>query len=706
MAAPLISICIPTYEMLGLGADFLRHSFKILAEQTFKDFDVVVSDHATDGSINKVCAEFSDRLIIQYFANDRRRGSSSANLNNAIEHATGRLIKILFQDDYLLDQSSLQQIVGAFDLEHDYWLVTGSEHTRDGQHLERPYNPRFTKDPHEGNNLLGSPSGLTIKNDQPLHFDERLIWLMDGDYYKRLSLKFGPPKILTKVTVVNRIGEHQVTATTATQERRDSELAYVKRKYAREIKKKIQLPQVTLVAVSSVRISETITALEASMNDIAFYDVILITDTKPADLPPSITFIQCQPIKNLNDYSKYIAYDLAKNIDSDFALVIQYDGFVIRPERWQPSFLSFDYIGAPWPPDVHFTKDRTNVRVGNGGFSLRSKKLLNALNDLDLKFIDAETGYFNEDGLLCSYYRKELEQSGVRFAPVEVASRFSHEEDCLDSDPHPFGYHKNVRVVPFKFFIRHPRQSRGVLRIRWIIFTMEKLSSPRRTLDHVLHRLRLLLTKNTVIKPFTKQDIGQLVGRPDPVIFEIGAADGLDTEEILMAFPDPKLQLYCFEPDPRNVAVFKQRITDPRVKFFPIAIGDQDGTMTLQQSSTVYSSSLKQPNLPALQAEWPSISFDKTVDVEVSTMDGFLAKHSIPVVDFVWADVQGAEDMLLRGAVRSLEKSVRYLYTEYSNVAYYQDEPNLQGILQLLGPNWQVIRDYGSDVLLKNTKLV
>lgn len=700
---PLISICIPTYEMRGHGADFLRQSFQRLREQTFKDFDVVVSDHAIDGSIKAVCDEFADRLSIHYFANTERRGSSSANLNNAIKHATGRLIKILFQDDYLIDNEALTKTVAAFDLDRDHWLVTGCEHTRDGQTLERPYMPRLSSSPHLGDNLIGSPSVLTIKNDRPELFDERLIWLMDGEYYQRLTRRYGPPKILSTITVVNRLGEHQVTMTDATQAVRDTELAYVKRKYGREIKKKIQLPRVTLVAVSSVKIQETLVALQVSASDIAFYDVVLVSDQKPAGLPDTITFKQCPPITSIDAYSKFIAYDLANYIDSDFALVVQYDGFVVRPERWDEQFLAYDYIGAPWQPNAHYTKNGINVRVGNGGFSLRSKKLLRALNDLKLQFIDAETGYFNEDGLICSYYRQELEQAGIVFAPVELAAAFSQEEACPESVTAPFGYHKNVRAIPYTFFIRHPLKSRGVLRIRWIIFTMEKLPSPRKILTQVLHRLKLLMAGPQASPVLTKAQIKKLVQRPNPIIFEIGAADGLDTQEILNAFPDPGLQLYCFEPDPRNIAAFKQRITDPRVKFFPIALGDTDGTMKLQQSSTIYSSSLKKPNLDVLQAQWPDIAFDATVDVEVATMDSFLAKHQIETVDFVWADVQGAEDLLLKGAKKSLERSIKYLYTEYSNTAYYQDEPNLQTILSLVGSNWNVIRDYGTDVLLKNT---
>ena len=62
-----------------------------------------------------------------------------------------------------------------------------------------------------GKNTISSPSVLTIKNEKPLLFDEKLIWLMDVDYYKRCYNKFGNPKIINNINVVNRIGLHQVS---------------------------------------------------------------------------------------------------------------------------------------------------------------------------------------------------------------------------------------------------------------------------------------------------------------------------------------------------------------------------------------------------------------------------------------------------------------------------------------------------------------
>jgi glycosyltransferase involved in cell wall biosynthesis len=206
-----LSICIPTYEMRGLGHIFLAQSFDILARQTFKDFDIIISDHSQDDAIENVCALYKEKLDIKYYRNEAKRGNSSANINNAIAKAEGALIKILFQDDFLANDTALQKIVEYFDPEHDHWLVTACEHSIDGVHYIRPFYPRYNDRVHLGKNTISSPSVLTIKNDAPLLFDEHLLWLMDVDYYKRCYTTFGKPKILNEINVVNRLGAHQVT---------------------------------------------------------------------------------------------------------------------------------------------------------------------------------------------------------------------------------------------------------------------------------------------------------------------------------------------------------------------------------------------------------------------------------------------------------------------------------------------------------------
>lgn len=68
--------------------------------------------------------------------------------------------------------------------------------------------------------------------------------------------------------------------------------------------------------------------------------------------------------------------ELNKYIETSYVLIIQYDGFILNPDAWTDEFLEYDYIGAPW----WYTDD---CNVGNGGFSLRSKKLLEILANDD-----------------------------------------------------------------------------------------------------------------------------------------------------------------------------------------------------------------------------------------------------------------------------------------------------------------------------------
>jgi GT2 family glycosyltransferase len=205
------SIAIPCYEAQGLGYAFLHNQLSILSNQTFKDFEVVISDHTKDNNNNLILEtiqEFST-LNIRYIRNTQNRGSSSANINFAMDHCSGELIKILFQDDFLYNDKSLEIISNNFE-EKDNWLVTGCCHY-DGVVFKRPFFPEWNDNIHLGVNTISSPSVLTIRNSSKLYFDNDLIWMMDVDLYKKYYLKFGPPKIVNEIVVVNRICFSQLT---------------------------------------------------------------------------------------------------------------------------------------------------------------------------------------------------------------------------------------------------------------------------------------------------------------------------------------------------------------------------------------------------------------------------------------------------------------------------------------------------------------
>lgn len=223
----MVSICIPTYEMKGKGVEYLEYSFNILYSQTYTNFEIIISDHSISDEIKDLCEKWNQILNIQYFKNKYKRGISSANINNAIKKANGNIIKILFQDDFLYDETSLEKQIECFKGD---WMVTACCHYN-GKEISSPFYPKYHNQIQYGQNTISSPSVVMFKNKDIIEFDENLFWLMDVDYYKKMYDKFGLPSICNYITIVNREHENQVSNTLATEERKKQELDYIIQKY-------------------------------------------------------------------------------------------------------------------------------------------------------------------------------------------------------------------------------------------------------------------------------------------------------------------------------------------------------------------------------------------------------------------------------------------------------------------------------------------
>ena len=124
------------------------------------------------------------------------------------------------------------------------------------------------------------------------------------------------------------------------------------------------------------------------------------------------------------EYNKFILKEFYKFVDTPYLLIVQNDGYILNWRAWSDDFMRYDYIGAPW----FWYKDGLNV--GNGGFSFRSKRLHDMLGtDNKIQPLnDPLIHNFEEDHNICRIYRKYLELTyHIRFAPIEVASKFSIE---------------------------------------------------------------------------------------------------------------------------------------------------------------------------------------------------------------------------------------------------------------------------------------
>ena len=191
----------------------------------------------------------------------------------------------------------------------------------------------------------------------------------------------------------------------------------------------IKIDELTLICVDTINHPLALNALNKTLLQIKPARCYFFTDlTEFENKNNQIELVCIEPLSSIDDYNQFILKKLNYYVQTSHVLVIQYDGFVVNGESWSNNFLEFDYIGAVWP----FRDD--DECVGNGGFSLRSKKLLEALQDKEVL-----TNY-PEDDVICLHYRQLLKSKyEIKIAPKDVANYFSVEKDR--TYPKPFGFH-------------------------------------------------------------------------------------------------------------------------------------------------------------------------------------------------------------------------------------------------------------------------
>lgn len=186
-------------------------------------------------------------------------------------------------------------------------------------------------------------------------------------------------------------------------------------------------------------------------------------------------------------------------------------------------------------------------------------------------------------------------------------------------------------------------------------------------------------------------------GPAPKIFFELGAHDGGDTAWMAAL---PNVTIHAFEPDPRNRPPAR-----PNVHLNRAAIAARDGHSPFVLSKWgwnrewTYSSSLRRPKN---HLDRYPVTFGDTIEVETVALDSYAERHGIEAVDFIWADIQGAEGDMARGG-RELLARTRYLFTEYSDDEMYEGQATLTELLAML-PGYRVLELYEDDVLLENTR--
>lgn len=144
-------------------------------------------------------------------------------------------------------------------------------------------------------------------------------------------------------------------------------------------------------------------------------------------VPAGVRWVTCPPLEGIEDYNRIMLRELVHHVRTSHVLIMQWDGFITDPGRWRDEFLQWDYIGAPWYHGGH------PGLVGNGGFSLRSVKLLKALQEAPVDYRQPE------DVEICVHLQPLLtERWGTHIAPLALAQEFA----CEYGPPRPaFGFH-------------------------------------------------------------------------------------------------------------------------------------------------------------------------------------------------------------------------------------------------------------------------
>ena len=216
------------------------------------------------------------------------------------------------------------------------------------------------------------------------------------------------------------------------------------------MKKKISLPDVTLLAATSVDIDQTQISLKISSQNIKFGSIKLLSHLLPNKKYPDVEYTSI-PRMDIAGYSRFIIKDLKKYFNTPHCLIVQSDSFIVDSNLWQDEFLKYDYIGAPWSDKVNVNPNLVlNMRknpVGNGGFSLRSKKLVNVTSKINFDTLEFPIKF--EDVIICHYLYQEMLDQGIRFAPAKLAAQFS-----IENENHLYG--QDVNTV-FGFHGKHLR---------------------------------------------------------------------------------------------------------------------------------------------------------------------------------------------------------------------------------------------------------
>ncbi|HYF31050.1 MAG TPA: glycosyltransferase [Chitinophagaceae bacterium] len=185
----LISICIPAYSRTA----FLQRLLDSIAMQTFRDFEVIVTDDTPGAEVREVCSKYADAFPLSYYKNEPGLGTPE-NWNEGIRRASGKWIKLMHDDDWFAVPGALQQFADAvrqhpqasffFCAYSNVYEETGKKEIVNITSLRWKMLLK-NKVTLFSSNIIGPPSVTLHRNDRQHWYDRNIKWVVDIDFYIR-----------------------------------------------------------------------------------------------------------------------------------------------------------------------------------------------------------------------------------------------------------------------------------------------------------------------------------------------------------------------------------------------------------------------------------------------------------------------------------------------------------------------------------------
>ncbi len=208
---PLISVVTPVHISTQDQLFYLEQLIKSFLKQRYRDKELIVSDDLSDFRVKELCNRFNASGATVRYVKSPTSGIS-CNLNYAISHAKGKFVKILFQDDFFSNTFALTLIWMRLAITKKHWHVSASIHfNQSTSQFVRKFKPRISNALLDGKNYISSPSVVTFKATAQLDFCENLDYLMDCEWYLRMSHRFGLPVFGKLILIANRLHVDQAT---------------------------------------------------------------------------------------------------------------------------------------------------------------------------------------------------------------------------------------------------------------------------------------------------------------------------------------------------------------------------------------------------------------------------------------------------------------------------------------------------------------